>query len=60
MPATGSPPRRSCTLWGVTVCGLMGSLNTISIVALSGTSRFLGGGSVRTTIGGRLTGTTIA
>ena len=54
-PAIGAAPRSSRI--PPTVPGLIGSLNTTTMRALSGTSRLPGGGSVRTTPGRCVTGT---
>ena len=54
-PAIDAAPRSSRI--PPTVPGLIGSLNTTTMRALSGTSRLPGGGSVRTTPGRCVTGT---
>src|SRR6266699_2934312 len=54
VPATTVLPWNRRTDDDVSVPPATGSLNTITMAALSGTSRFRGGGSVRTTTGRRL------
>ena len=57
VPATRLVPRNSCTEDEVTVDAATGSLNTMTMVVLSGTSRFPDDGDVRTTTGRSLGGT---
>ena len=57
MPATGLVPRNRCTEDAVSVEAAIGSLKTMTMVVLSGTSRFPDEGEVRTTTGRNLGGT---
>src|SRR2546429_8890305 len=53
----GVEPRWTCTVEAVTVPGSIGSLKTMTIVELSGTSRLPDDGYVRKTAGECLSGT---